>query len=119
MGIKEQKSRETKEQQKSCETREVHYTYLQKCQHDGGNKRNGGHSGGNTIDRDGDLSEGENTKVDRSSGSHTTWFSLSCEGEAFLEATFDSAWNIKTERPRSPNTASLVVSGRPVPRYLR
>jgi len=93
-------------------------TYPQKRRRDGGGEGTSGHDGDNIVDRNGDLSDVDDIEVDGSDGSNSTRFQLSEQGEAFLEATFDSRVSYKAGRLRSPNMASLTVSGRPVPSYL-
>ena len=56
---------------------------------------NESHDGDEPDDCDGDLSD--TVKVE-SNGSHLSWFTVSAEGEAFLEATFNSRLNYKDRR---------------------
>ena len=72
-------------------------SYPQKRLHDGESEGDGNesHDGDNGEDRDGDLSD---TGEVESDGSHATQFTISEEGEAFLEATFDSHLDYKNRK---------------------
>jgi len=87
-------------------------TYPQKLQHNGHDKvdDNKSHDGDNVVeDHDGDLSD---TGMIENNGSR---FTVSEEGNAFFEATFDSRLK---GRIRLPNTASLTLGRLLVPLYL-
>ena len=72
-------------------------SYPQKCRRDGDSEGDGNesHDGDNGEDRDGDFLD---TSEVESDGSHATRFTVSEEGEAFLEATFDSRLDYKNRK---------------------
>jgi len=72
--------------------------YPRKRRRDGGSEGTSSHDGDNTVDHDGDLSDVEGIELDGSDGSNNTRYQLSEEGEAFLEATFDSRLDYKDRK---------------------
>ena len=72
-------------------------TYPQKRRRDGDDGEEGieSHDGDEFENRDGDFSDAGEGESD---GSHAPQFTLSAEGEAFLEATFDSRLSYKDRR---------------------
>jgi len=71
-------------------------TYPQKCQCDGddGEEGNESHDGDKFENHNGDFSDAGEEESD---GSHASQFTLSTEGEAFLEATFNSRLSYKDQ----------------------
>jgi len=72
-------------------------TYPQKRLHDSddGEEGNGSHNGDEYENRDGDISDTGEVEND---GSYASQYTLSAEGKAFLEATFDSRLQYKDRR---------------------
>ena len=70
-----------------------------------------------TIDCDGDLSDGEKMRPEAMAPIPPDFHFLS-EARLSWRPPLTPAWTIKAGRPGLPNTASLIESGRPVPRYL-
>jgi len=73
---------------KDLKAKDAGRTYPQKCQHDGNNKwdDNESHDGDSDDSCDGDHSDSGEMENDES---HSSWFTLSEGGEAFLETTFN------------------------------